>query len=188
MNITRISGLGRIDKRGVAAAFVILSTPLLAFTDVEPVPGTVSTPLVGGIQQMQDSQPFNQENAATMEMVAPEMTAAADAAMADDLTAAAEIVGDGVASYYGKRFAGRPTASGERFDPAQMTAAHRTLPFGSMVRVVDERTGNAVVVRINDRGPFHGGRVIDLSRAAAEEIGMVRAGKADVRLELLAAS
>lgn len=188
MNIASIPALGLPGKRGVAAAFLILSTPLLAFTDLEPVPGTVATPLVGGMHEVQESQPFGQENAATAAMIVPEETVVAEAATTDDLTAAAEVVGDGVASYYGKRFAGRPTASGERFDPAQMTAAHRTLPFGSMVRVVDERTGNAVVVRINDRGPFHGGRVIDLSRAAAEEIGMVRAGKAEVRLELLAAS
>lgn len=98
----------------------------------------------------------------------------------------AEHIGDGVASYYGARFAGRPTASGERFDPQQLTAAHRTLPFGSMVRVTNPGNGQSVVVRINDRGPFHGNRAIDLSRRAAEEIGLVRAGHGTVRMELIA--
>lgn len=95
-----------------------------------------------------------------------------------------EDIGDGVASWYGRQFAGRKTASGERFDPAAYTAAHRTLPFGSKVRV--SHGGKSVVVRINDRGPFHGNRVIDLSRAAAEELGLVRAGKGRVELALLA--
>lgn len=75
------------------------------------------------------------------------------------------------------------TASGERFNPNAMTAAHRTLPFGTMVRVTDQRTGRSVVVRINDRGPFVRGRVIDLSRAAARRIGM--GGLARVRVEVV---
>ncbi len=95
-------------------------------------------------------------------------------------------LGSGVASYYGARFAGRPTASGETFNPREMTAAHKTLPFGSRVRVTNPRNGNSVIVRINDRGPFVRGRVIDLSRAAAEELGMIRSGHASVELELLA--
>jgi rare lipoprotein A len=93
--------------------------------------------------------------------------------------------GEGPASFYGQEFAGRPTASGERFDPAAMTAAHRTLPMGSRVRVTNLRNGRSVVVRINDRGPFHGNRVIDLSRAAASELGFVRSGTAPVQMELL---
>lgn len=101
------------------------------------------------------------------------------------LQPAAQSLDGGTASYYGKRFAGRPTASGEIFDPTQLTAAHRTLPFGSLVRVTNPRNGRSVVVRINDRGPFHGARVIDLSRAAAEEIGIVQRGHGTVELELL---
>lgn len=97
-----------------------------------------------------------------------------------------EQLGRGRASFYGRRFAGRPTASGERFDPGQLTAAHRTLPFGSKVRVINPKNGRSVVVRINDRGPFHGKRVIDISRAAAEEIGLVSSGVGEVELELLA--
>ena len=92
-------------------------------------------------------------------------------------------INGGVASWYGPGFAGRKTANGERFNPSEYTAAHRTLPFGSKVRVT--HNGRSVVVRINDRGPFHGGRVIDLSQAAAEELGLRRAGSGRVELALL---
>lgn len=95
-------------------------------------------------------------------------------------------LGRGVASYYGRRFDGRLTASGERFDMTEMTAAHKTLPFGSRVRVTNPDNGRSVIVRINDRGPYTRGREIDLSRAAAEELGMIRRGHATVELELLA--
>lgn len=78
----------------------------------------------------------------------------------------------GVASWYGPGFYGRKTASGERFTGKALTAAHRTLPFGSMARVTDKRTGRSIVVRINDRGPFKRGRVIDLSSGAARALGM----------------
>ncbi|WAT18005.1 septal ring lytic transglycosylase RlpA family protein [Aurantiacibacter sp. MUD11] len=94
-------------------------------------------------------------------------------------------LGTGVASYYGRRFHGRRTANGESFDMHQLTAAHRTLPFGSLVRVTNPRNGLSVVVRINDRGPFVRGRTIDLSRAAAEEIGIVNRGHGTVELALL---
>ncbi len=91
----------------------------------------------------------------------------------------------GRASYYGRELAGNPTASGEPFDPSDLTAAHRTLPLGTRVRVTHARTGESVVVRVNDRGPFHGDRVIDVSRAAADAIGLTRAGTAEVELERL---
>ena len=94
-------------------------------------------------------------------------------------------LGRGVASYYGRAFAGRPTASGERFDPAKLTAAHKTLPFGSKVKVTNTSNGKSVVVRINDRGPFVKGRHIDLSRSAAEEIGLISLGHGNVKLALI---
>ncbi len=97
--------------------------------------------------------------------------------------AIAEDLGSGIASWYGAKFAGNKTASGERFDPSEYTAAHRTLPFGSRVKV--SRGDKSVVVRINDRGPFHGNRVIDLSRAAAADLGLVNAGRGQVQLALL---
>lgn len=88
----------------------------------------------------------------------------------------------GQASWYGPRFHGRRTASGERYDMHALTAAHKTLPFGTLVRVRSLVTGREVEVRINDRGPFGAGRVIDVSRAAAEALGMMGLGVKDVLL------
>ena len=99
--------------------------------------------------------------------------------------AAGTFLAEGRASFYGRELAGNRTASGERFDPSDLTAAHRTLPFGSRVRVTNLRNEKSVIVRVNDRGPFHRSRIIDISRAAADEIGMTRRGTATVRLELL---
>lgn len=89
---------------------------------------------------------------------------------------------EGVASWYGPGFDGRLTASGEVFDADSLTAAHRRLRFGTLVRVVNLDNGNEVLVRINDRGPFVDGRVIDVSQAAARVLGMIRAGIARVQL------
>jgi rare lipoprotein A len=94
-------------------------------------------------------------------------------------------IGGGVASYYGNELAGHRTASGERFDPGQLTAAHRTLPLGTKVRVTNPANGKSVVVRINDRGPFARGRVLDLSKSAASEIGLVARGSGRVELAVL---
>ena len=91
----------------------------------------------------------------------------------------------GVASYYGSRFHGRRTASGERFDMNAMTAAHKTLPFGTKVRVTNPGTGKSVVVRINDRGPYAHGREIDVSRRAATELGLIQRGHGTVELALV---
>lgn len=88
----------------------------------------------------------------------------------------------GLASWYGGKFHGRKTASGERFDTMDMTAAHKTLPFGTRVCVRSSVTGKSVVVRINDRGPFAPGRIIDLSKAAAQELGMLGLGIKPVEL------
>lgn len=90
----------------------------------------------------------------------------------------------GRVSWYGPGFHGRRTASGERFDSQEMTAAHKTLPFGTIVRVVDDRTGRNVLVRVNDRGPYCGGRVMDLSEGAAQRLGIRGSGTASVRLEI----
>ena len=90
----------------------------------------------------------------------------------------------GLASYYGSS-AGVQTATGERFDPSGMTAAHRTLPFGMRVKVTRVDTGESVVVRINDRGPFKPGRVIDLSEGAAKTLKMTDVGLTSVRLEVM---
>ena len=91
----------------------------------------------------------------------------------------------GWCSYYGREFFHHRTASGERLDPNQLTAAHRTLPFGTRVRVTNLDNGRRVVVRINDRGPFKKGRVLDVTPAAARKLGFADAGLAHVRLDVL---
>lgn len=107
------------------------------------------------------------------------------AAIAGDEDEVAADLGEGGASYFDREMAGNRTASGERCDPDTLTAAHRTVPLGSRLRVTSLSTGRQVVVRVNDRGPFRGGRVIDLSRAAADVLALTRMGHGRVRLELL---
>ncbi len=92
---------------------------------------------------------------------------------------------EGIASWYGHPFDGRPTSSGEIYNMHDLTAAHRTLPFGTRVRVHDLDNGQDVVVRVNDRGPWIEGRILDLSYGAAKQMGMLGAGTARVRLEIL---
>lgn len=94
-------------------------------------------------------------------------------------------VQEGVVSWYGAQFHDRQTASGERFDMGAYTMAHPSLPFGTVARVTNLRNGRSVVVRVNDRGPFIGKRIADLSQAAASEIGMMRKGVARARIEVL---
>ena len=91
----------------------------------------------------------------------------------------------GAASWYGPGFYGRTTASGERLRKGTLTAAHRTLPFGTRVRVTNLNNGRSVIVRINDRGPFRYHRVIDLAHGAAQELQMMQAGEVPVRLEVI---
>ena len=96
--------------------------------------------------------------------------------------ATGDLLGEGMASFYGESFRGRATASGESFDPDALTAAHRTLPFGTCLRVESTVNGRSVHVRITDRGPYAKGRIIDLSEAAARVLDLVRQGVARVRL------
>ena len=94
---------------------------------------------------------------------------------------------EGIASWYGMKFHGHDTSNGETFDVYKMTAAHKTLPLPSYVRVTRQDTGKSVIVRVNDRGPFHEGRIIDLSYAAAVKLDIHKAGTAPVRIEVLKA-
>jgi peptidoglycan lytic transglycosylase len=94
----------------------------------------------------------------------------------------------GIASYYAEEFNGRTTANGERYDMHALTAAHRTLPFSTMVRVTNNENGRSVIVRINDRGPFKDDRVIDLSLEAAQRIGLTGKGTGPVTLEIVSTS
>ncbi|MEM8826649.1 MAG: septal ring lytic transglycosylase RlpA family protein [Pseudomonadota bacterium] len=180
-------------KAGVAAMAVVAAPVGLSMMDDDttPEPVTLGKGTAGVDPDLtpRDLPPAGREVTAA-NLTTPDITGVdiIDEVLADGEDVVEDIadnLGIGEASYYGERFAGRPTANGETFDPAKMTAAHRTLPMGSKVRVTHNRTGKSIIVRINDRGPFHGNRVIDLSKAAAREIGMLRAGKAKVRLELL---
>ena len=92
---------------------------------------------------------------------------------------------EGNASWYGPKFAGKPTSNGELFNPEALTAAHPDLPFNTLVKVTNIKNGKTVIVRINDRGPFVKGRIIDLSQAAARSIDMTTDGVVRVRLEIL---
>ena len=109
-------------------------------------------------------------------LVAPEPPA--------DSTRAPSFSQVGLASWYGRDFHRKPTASGERYDMRDLTAAHRSLPLETVVRVTNLTNNQSVLVRINDRGPFAQGRVIDLSRGAADRLGMTRAGVVPVRIEV----
>ena len=92
----------------------------------------------------------------------------------------------GTASWYGRQFHGRKTASGETFDMNAMTAAHRSLPLNCYIRVTNRNNGKSVVVKVNDRGPFHGNRVVDLSYGAAKKLGITNAGVGNVSIERVA--
>lgn len=99
--------------------------------------------------------------------------------------ASAASVEHGIASYYGADFHGRKTASGEIFDQWELTCAHRDLPFGTRLRVTNLKNKRSVVVRVNDRGPWVAGRMIDLSYAAAKKLGMIKDGVTKVKIEIL---
>lgn len=126
------------------------------------------------------------EDAGSQSWSEPSEQASQPHAVAGDSTRAPLAVLKGKAAYYSDSLRGRPTASGEPYDPGALTAAHRSLPFGTVVRVVRPETGAQVVVRVNDRGPFGDeSRILDLSRAAAERLDMLRAGVVRVRAEVL---
>jgi rare lipoprotein A len=112
---------------------------------------------------------------------APAAAPAAKVAMSADAS-------EGKVAYYGRKFAGRKTASGERFNPNALTMAHKTLPMGTMVRVTNLKNNKSVVVRVNDRGPSTADRIGDLSQAAAGKIKMLRSGVIDAKLEVVGAA
>lgn len=141
-----------------------------------------------------EALPFVRGGALPAPEPAPAAVVALEEPLSPALAAGAELLlpgvelGVGEASFYARMLEGRPTASGERYRGEELTAAHRTLPFGTLLRVTNLANGRTVVVRVNDRGPFHRSRILDLSRAAAEQLGMVRRGLARVRLEVLEAA
>ena len=122
---------------------------------------------------------------ATAPAVAPAAAAAVKAAPAAMATAAAGDATEGKLAYYGKRFAGRKTASGERFNPDALTMAHKSLPFGTRVKVTNLANKRSVVVRVNDRGPSTPDRVGDLSLAAARKLGAIKPGTINAKMEVV---
>ncbi|MEO1967498.1 MAG: septal ring lytic transglycosylase RlpA family protein [Sphingomonadaceae bacterium] len=159
----------QLRRLAVVLAIILPSVPGHTETPAVDAPQAVAAQGITGTQQLPDQA----------------VPGATDSATDNSDDASGTDLGTGTASFYGRKFNGRMTASGERFDMTELTAAHRTLPFGSRVRVTNLANGESVVVRINDRGPYHGNRVIDLSRAAATEIGLVGRGSGKVDLELL---
>lgn len=172
----RISSPKARGFRAVLIAAMLGMAPLAASTAATPADGAL--PVEASAAAIEIMPVIDAPIESGIEAKLPETAPAESLPVATSL-------GSGSASYYASRFHGRRTASGEAFDNGAMTAAHRTLPFGSLVRVTNEANGRSVVVRINDRGPFTRGRLIDVSRAAAEELGLVARGHATVSLELL---
>jgi len=121
--------------------------------------------------------------------VAPPAATSAAPGAAPAVPAAPAATGDaslnGKLAWYGRKFAGRKTASGERFNPEALTMAHKTLPFGTMVKVTNPRNGKSVTLRVNDRGPTQADRVGDVSLAAARALGMVRSGVIEAELRVV---
>jgi rare lipoprotein A len=133
-------------------------------------------------------EPAPSSEAATLPSTEPAPLEPADAELTTEYATAPAISNlEGEASYYSDRLAGHKTASGERYRPALLTAAHRTLPLGTVLRVTRSDGKRTVIVRINDRGPFGSNRrILDLSRAAFERLGRLRAGVLEVRAEVVA--
>ena len=119
---------------------------------------------------------------------APTTPSAPAAPAAAPAAGTADHVLEGKLAWYGSKFAGRKTASGQAFNPAALTMAHKTLPFGTRVKVTNPKNNKSVVVRVNDRGPTQPDRIGDLSRAAAARIGMLRSGVIDAKLEVVSAA
>jgi rare lipoprotein A len=127
--------------------------------------------------------PIHAQQASAPAAAAAPAESAAPAAPA--AKAASTEASEGKVAYYGRKFAGRKTASGERFNPNALTMAHKTLPMGTMVRVTNLKNNKSVVVRVNDRGPSTADRIGDLSQAAAGKIKMLRSGVIDAKLEVV---
>jgi rare lipoprotein A len=156
----------------VALAVMLAACAQPVITDTPP--SVASTPAA---LELEDEPPSQAEAVPTAKDRAPPVSGKHAAARARRASSY------GLASYYNHRHA--RTASGEQFDARAMTAAHPTLPFGTRVRLTEVATGRSVTVRINDRGPFIPGRIVDISKAAAEKLGMIRRGVARVQLDIL---
>ena len=158
----------RSNRRGIHSAAMLALAGLISSVPVQ----AAEAPAIERIESLSETVTALDETVAVADPVAAEEKIY-------------KAIGQGTASYYGRELAGNRTASGERFNPAGFTAAHRTLPLGTKLRVTNVANGRSVIVRVNDRGPFVGKRLIDVSLGAAQEIQMTRSGTAQVRLELV---
>lgn len=177
----------RLERRTIA----IIVGAVAAVATVPALAGTVDRAEDQAVRVAQGSDPSAGEPVVA---AGTEITAAAPArpAPAPAPEAQGERVAEepaptisGWASWYGPGFAGRTTASGEVYDPSEMVAAHKSLPFGTRIRVTNQRNGRSAVLRIVDRGPYVGGRILDVSSAAADVLGMKGSGTAPVTIEIL---
>ena len=161
------------------ASLTLISALLLACSSNPAKPTPVPKPVISEAEKATVAE-------TTEEAAEPEVQPEPEAVpVIEENKERGSFIAEGNASFYGGKFHGRKTASGAIFNKHAMTAAHRNLPFGTRVRVTHVRNGRSVVVTINDRGPFIKSRIIDVSRAAAEQLGMVQQGVARVRLERL---
>lgn len=174
----RLSGCG---VRGVVGALVLAMAALLSMPAQAELPGGIA----GSAEGLETvSGPAGEASVQGLDALLEGAVASVLAAGAGLDSVPATEIDRGKGSWYGGRFHGRRTASGEKFNMHELTAAHKTLPFGTRVTVRDLATGREVEVRINDRGPHVRGRIIDLSRAAALALGILHAGEAAVALLL----
>ncbi|MGB3740202.1 MAG: septal ring lytic transglycosylase RlpA family protein [Pontixanthobacter sp.] len=167
---------------GALALVALIPVPIASFAMGDDTAAASDVAFEDKFERFDDLPPMPQAEGNVVDIT--EFTPPIEAAPEPEPVATRAIAG-GVASYYGRRFQGRRTANGERFDMNALTAAHKTLPFGTKVAVTNPRNGKTVTVRINDRGPYAHGRTIDLSRAAAKQIGIVQRGHGKVELALL---
>jgi len=156
-------------------AAIIAGAATLAACGQSPFRSSHSDLRSSATRQAAIEQPRRQASTASMVRRAP-------AVEASESQGKSEGKSHGVASFY---WQGTKTASGEKFDPSELTAAHPTLPFGTRLRVTNQHTGRSVTVRVNDRGPYVPGRVVDVSYSAAEQLGMVGRGIAPVKLDVV---
>jgi rare lipoprotein A len=166
MTITRLRRQGMPRAVALAVAAMLVSAPSFAVAGEAPESARLQS-----LEEAVAALPETAEVTMSNKVVAVEQ--------------AFDSIGQGEASYYGRELQGNRTASGQRFDAEGFTAAHRTLPLGTRLRVTNLANGRSVIVTVNDRGPFVHSRLIDVSLGAAREINMVRSGHAQVKLEVL---
>jgi rare lipoprotein A len=166
MTITRLRRQGMSRAVALAVAALLVSAPSFAVAGEAPEGARLQS-----LEEAVAALPETAEVTMSNKVVAVEQ--------------AFDSIGQGEASYYGRELQGNRTASGQRFDAEGFTAAHRTLPLGTRLRVTNLANGRSVIVTVNDRGPFVHSRLIDVSLGAAREINMVRSGRAQVKLEVL---